>query len=460
MASESNPFTSGSLGLIFLKTALPIIFVMSMSGLLAVVDVVFLGVFVGADAVAAVTLIFPIFMVIVASATMIGSGMSSILARDLGGGRRDQAREVFTGAHGLAMAFGAGLVTFYLLFGELIVNALAAGNSTLASMAITYLGVTAAFAPLFFLLAVNSDALRNEGYVGFMALMSLLVSMANIAFNYIAIVLMDLGVAGSAYGTAAAQALSLVIIFLFRLKAANALHPRVLFNHSPVAHWREILALGSPRSLSFIGIALGSATLIAALQIFGATDYDVTVSAYGIITRIMTFAFLPLLGMSMAMQTITGHNYGARLWRRSDACLKLGMLAAFLYCLAIQLILTSFSRSIGFWFVDDVAVVDELARIMPIMMAMFFLAGPLMIIATYFQAIGDAMRAAILSLAKPYGFAIPLTFLLPLFLGEQGIWFAGPFSEILLLATTILLLANLSRKNGLRWGMFKAQVQI
>ena len=102
-APPTNSFLEAPLGLTYAKTALPIIFVMGMNGLLAVADALFLGHFVGPEALAAVTLMFPIYMLIVALATLVSSGMSSLLARHLGGNRLDEARAVFAGAHGLAL---------------------------------------------------------------------------------------------------------------------------------------------------------------------------------------------------------------------------------------------------------------------------------------------------------------------------------------------------------------------
>ena len=72
------------------------------------------------------------------------------------------------------------------------------------------------------------------------------------------------------------------------------------------------------------------------------------------------------------------------------------------------------------------------------MVSVLFLMGPLMMIGTYFQAIGSAARAAISGLSKPYLFAIPMTLILPNWFGEPGIWFAGPSAEILLLGLTTL----------------------
>ena len=119
---------------------------------------------------------------------------------------------------------------------------------------------------------------------------------------------MGMGVAGSAYGTALAQALALGIILAFRLLGETRLRPGALLTHSPFSGWRPIGALGAPQSLNFIGLALGSGAIIAALQWVNAPHYDATVSAYGIITRLITFAFLPLLGLAHAMQTITGSS--------------------------------------------------------------------------------------------------------------------------------------------------------
>ncbi|WP_163849556.1 MATE family efflux transporter [Pseudooceanicola aestuarii] len=449
-----NSFTDGPLGTIYLKTAVPIIFVMAMNGLLAVADALFLGLHVGPEALAAVTLMFPLYMLVVAVSTLVSNGMSSLLARCLGAGDAQGAAAVFVGAHGLALCLAAALICAFALLGQPMALLAAGGSAELAEMGVVYLRITIFFTPLLFVLSVNSDALRNEGRVGFMAGMSLLVSVANIGFNYLLIAVLHMGVAGSAYGTAAAQALALMIILAFRFGGNTALRPAILLRQSPGGYWGRILALGAPQSLNFIGLALGSAAIIAALQWVGRPGYADTVTAYGIITRVVTFAFLPLLGLSFAMQTITGNNYGAGQWSRSDRSLRIALWAAFFYCATIQIAVTSAPRLIAGAFVQDAAVIAEVARILPVMTCAFFLMGPLMMVGAYFQAIGAARTAAILGLAKAYGFAIPLTFLLPVPFGEPGIWYAGPLAEILLLGLTLLVLRQGARRSSLRWGVF------
>lgn len=452
--SPSNTFINGSLRTIYLKTALPIIFVMGMNGLLSVADALFLGIYVGPKALAAVTLMFPIYMLIVALSTLVSNGMSSELARFLGAQDLQGARGVFAGAHGLALCLGIGLVILFVLFGKPMTLLAAGGAKDLAAMGYIYLGITVFFSPLLFILSVNSDALRNEGRVGFMTAMSLLVSLANIGFNYLFIVWLNMGVAGSAYGTALAQALAFVIIFTFRLFGKTSLRPSTVWRNSVRRNWGPILALGAPQSLNFLGLAFGSVAIIAALQWVESPHYADTVSAYGIITRVITFAFLPLLGLSFAMQTITGNNYGAKLWARSDKSLRIALWLAVIYCGLIQVIVMTAPSLIASYFVEDRGVISEVARILPIMTSVFVLMGPLMMIAAYYQAIGSAQNAALLGLTKPYAFAIPLTFLLPIWFGEIGIWYAGPFAEIMLLGLTTLILWRSAQKSRLRYGVF------
>ncbi|MET1414054.1 MATE family efflux transporter [Roseibium sp. HPY-6] len=454
--SRTNVFTHGALVPTLLKTALPIILVMSMNGLLTVADAAFLGHYVGPDALSAVTLIFPAYMLLVAGATLVSSGMSSILARHLGAKSFDAARSVFAGAHGLSLLAGALVIFLFWAIGYRAILVAADGSKPVAQMAFTYLAITAFTSPLLFVLSVQTDALRSEGYVVQMAGMSLLVSVANILFNFVMVGILNWGVAGSAFGTALAQLVTFTAVLIFRLRVATILKPTVLFTYPLHGYWRSIIALGAPQSLNFAGIGLASAATIAALQYVESDSYEATIAAFGIITRIMTFVFLPLLGLTQALQAMIGNNYGAKEWRRSDDTLRLGLLTAFIYCVSAQAVLSLFPGPIGLLFVEDERVVGEIVRIMPINIALMCAAGPLFVIAAYFQACGDAKKAAVISLVKPYVFFLPLLFVLPHFFGETGIWLTGPAAEFLLLVLTALLLFRASKRHSARWGLFTA----
>ncbi|MFN3225649.1 MAG: MATE family efflux transporter [Hyphomicrobiales bacterium] len=432
--APKNPFLTLGMGALYARTALPIILLLAVHGLISIADAWFLGRFVGPEALAAVTLIFPFFMGVAALSTLVSAGMSSVMARHLGAGAPEKARDLIAGAHGLSLALCVGLVVLFALIGETAVQMVANGDDDLAALALPYLKITVVTAALAFLLSLHARALQNLGRIRFMTMMSLFVSFANIVFNSVFIVGLGLGVAGAAIGTAAAQTIGLAIIYVWglshstRLRIADALDGRMF------TAWRSIFALGASPSLGLVSVSIASVSIIAVLQHVASRDYATTVSAYGIVTRLQIFAFVPLLGLSQAMQSITGNNFGAKLHGRVAMSLRFAFCAAFLFGAIVQICLYVFGDQIGFVFVSDPSVAAELGAILPLAFLTFFLTGPLIVIGGHFQAIGNARMSLLLGLSKPYLFVIPLIFALPLVVGEVGVWLAWAAGDILLLA--------------------------
>lgn len=112
-AATQNMFLQGSLSSLFLRTAAPIVLIMTINGLYVIADAYFLGLYAGSEALSAVTLIFPGMMMLYAMQTLVSNGMASILARELGGGRRAEATKTFSGAHVLATIVVAVMMAFY-----------------------------------------------------------------------------------------------------------------------------------------------------------------------------------------------------------------------------------------------------------------------------------------------------------------------------------------------------------
>ncbi len=435
-AEPKNSFLRGSIRSVFIRTSLPIIVVTTISGLLTVVDAMLLGAFVGADALSAVTLVFPVSMLLVAVSTMVGIGMASILGRRLGAKDMGAAIDTLASAQGLAVAVAAlAMLTFFGL-GAHVVSLAAGGNVHLGEMGWTFLAISFVTAPAGFLLSVHADALRMEGRVGFMAMAGVLVTLANIGFNALLIGVFDFGVAGSASGTALAQVLGLGLVVIYRM-SGKAVLPMVGLRCD--GEWREMLTLGAPRSLNFIGISLGSAAVLFALQRLELPQSDMTIAAYGVVMRLMTFAFLPLMGMSLALQAIVSNAVGAKQDERAKQTLYFSVGVSVVYGLLVQLLLLSARDWLGGLFVPDALVGLEVARIVPLYLAAYFAFGPVMMAASYAQAVGRARQAAILSLGRAYLFAIPLTLALPHVWGETGVWVAAPMADISMLTLSVLV---------------------
>ncbi|AKH99573.1 Na+-driven multidrug efflux pump [Hoeflea sp. IMCC20628] len=455
---ESNIYLTGSIAGLFARTATPIIVVMGVNGLFTVVDAYFLGAYVGADALTAVTLMFPLYMLLVALSTLVSNGFASVFARLLGGDQRYMARTVFSQAVQLALVVCAVLIVLFWASGAALSLMAANGDAALAGMGYTYISILILFSPLVFVLSINIAALRSEGLLTAMAAITLMSALLNIGFDYLFIVELGAGVAGSAYGTVLAQLCSMTAVILYR----KTVTPKTSTRQTPLwsgwGHWGELLALGAPSSLGYIGLSLSAGLTLYCLQLWATNHYAATAGAFGIITRLMTFSFLPLLGLSMAFQTIAGNNFGARLWARTDRSIVLAVVMAFFYCLAVELAFLLTRTKIGFIFINDIGIAAEIARIIPYVVMTMFVFGPLMMIGAYFQAIGDAPRAALLGLSRTYLFALPLTALLPFWFGEPGIWYAGIVAELLVLALTVALLIHRKGSGGNRWGLLETRV--
>lgn len=450
----SNRFTSGSIGRVFAMTAIPIVVVMATNGLLTVTDAIFLGLYVGPEALGAVTVIFPLVMLLMALGTMVSSGMASILARRLGAGDLEGARAIFAGAHGLGLLICGVAIVLFLLLGQGMVVLAANGRADLAEMAHVYLLITVVCAPVAMLLGLNSDALRVEGRIGLMAGLSLGVSLGNIGLNFVFIGLLGLGVAGSALGTVVAQAVALTVVLGLRLRDKGPLGLRQFAFGQLGFGWARCLSLGAPQSLAFVGLSLITGLVIVMIQTHGAGAYDATVAAYGAVNRILSLSFLVLMGLGQALQAIVGNNIGAGRPDRSDAALRLALIVAFVFGLAVQLAAWIFRDQWGALFTDDPEVVAIVARILPLMTAAYCPTGPQVMLVNYFQAIGDARRTAVLGLGRTYLLVLPSTALLPMVLGETGIWIASPVAEILLLGLLALVLAQSARSQNRRLGLF------
>ncbi|WP_368188165.1 MATE family efflux transporter [Aestuariibius sp. HNIBRBA575] len=429
----TNAYLTAPLGRTFLKTAAPIVLIMLVNGLFNVVDAYFLGQFTGPDAVVAVTLVFPLFMMIIALSTLVSGGFSSVFARAHGAGQ--DTADILTSACRTALGVCLVLIAGFVIWGRGLTYWIANEAQILADMGHLYLSVLIWGAPLGFALGLGIDTLRATGRLRLMTFVTLSSALLNILFDWVLIVGLDWGVFGSAMGTLLAQACAFcLILFTWSMPV-----PR-LFSRLTTSHSQQIIALGLPQSLGYVGLSLGSAVTLYALQIWQTADYETYSGAFGLLTRLMTFVFLPLLGLSMAFQTLISNNYGAGLTLRVQSCLRIGIIAAFVYMGTMQVLFLAFAPVLGAVFVSDQAMIDTLAHIIWINSWSMVLFGPLLMIGTYYMAIGDAARAGLLMLSRTYLFSIPLTLALPFVFGGDGIWLAGVLAELLVAIVTIVVL--------------------
>lgn len=445
-----NRFVARPLGRLFLSTAAPMAVVMSTGGLLTVVDGVFVGRFVGAQGLAAVGAAFPVVMLLNALSALVGGGMASLFSRRLGAGARDEAASVLAAAHGLALALALGLMVVAASVGPALVAPLAGGDEAVRSGMRDYLAILILAAPLQFGLGLHADALRSEGRAGTIALLSVLVNLVNAAANAAAIAGLGLGVAGSALGTAAAQALGLGLLPALRARDPGLLSWASLARAARGGGWRRgwgrILALGLPLSLNLAGMALAAAAVLAALGGAGTwtaagagagSERAALVAGYGVATRLLGLAFLPLMAVALTVQSISGANAGAGRVDRAEAGLRLGMATAFLWCLGVTLLGAGSAEALGRLFSEDPQVTAAVGAILPPMTALYAVSGPILALAMHHQAMGRALHAAALILTRPWLLLPGLAFAIPALFGVERLWLAFPVADAAMLALAL-----------------------
>lgn len=445
-AARQETFLVAPMGRLFLKQALPMIVVTTLGGVQGLVDAAFLGRAVGPEALAAVSLVFPASMLAVALSSLVGGGMASHHARALGAGRPADAARTMAGAHGLALALGVALASGAALGAGPILSGLT--PSGLAEMARLYVTITLGAAPVQILLAVQADGFRSEGRAGAMALLSVGVTLVNVVLNAVLILGLDLGVAGSAWGTVLAQSAGLALLLGMRARPGAIVPLHATWGRAMAGGWGRIVALGAPSALGFVGVALVSAVVIATLRSQESAGYARAVAAYGIVTRVIGLAFLPQMALALATQTIAGNTIGGGAMPRAMAALRIGALSAFAYGVAVQATAWLGGRAIGAAFVDDPAVATQVAQILRTMTGLWSLTGPVLVTGLWFQASGWPGRTAALTLTKPY---LLMPVLLPALAATGGagaIWWAFPLADGAMAALALGLVMALRRPRG------------
>jgi len=168
---------------------------------------------------------------------------------------------------------------------------------------------------------------------------------------------------------------------------------------------------------------------------------DLALSAIGIVSSTATLLFMPILGISQGAQPIIGFNYGAKNYQRVKATWQTAALAgtavAVVGFIAIRLWP---AQLVGLFSKGDLALTALTTHAMSIFLLLIPVLGFQVVSSTYFQAVGKARQAAILSLSRQVLFFIPLLLILPRLWGVEGVWRTGPLADFLSVTLTAVLM--------------------
>ena len=167
-----------------------------------------------------------------------------------------------------------------------------------------------------------------------------------------------------------------------------------------------------------------------------------SIAAYGIANRVQFIFVMVVLGFTQGMQPIVGYNYGARLFIRVKETLKLTIIWGTIVTTVGFLISEFMPEIVARAFTTDEALIESSARALRIISLVMPVIGFQLVTTNFFQSIGKVNKSIFLSLTRQMLFLMPLLLILPLFWGEDGVWYSMPISDFIAAVLTVVLLVQ------------------
>ncbi|MFH4667351.1 MATE family efflux transporter [Vibrio alginolyticus] len=404
-------------------------------------DALFIGLGVGPDGLGAIALVIPPFSIFTAIAMMVGIGGAAKMSIEIGKGNTESSQVWFSQSMLITTLLSTITVTLALIWlDELIALMGASGN--LAQLAHDYLIVLLPFFVLYSLAWVLSCFVRNDTNPKLATYAMSIGAITNLAFDYLFIIEMNMGMKGAAYGTAIAQAVIALILLTHFVRKKGSLE----FSLKGIGlnKTKEILSIGTP---TFFIEVTSAMTIVLFNYVLLSQFGESHIIAYGLTTNVGVFALFVMVGIAQACQPIISFNHGAGRPERIDEILKLGMKAAMGSGTVFLLGIWLSAPLIASVYLGNA---NDLIPIAASALTFYFFGVPLMglnmVIANLFQAIAKPKQATLISLCRGFVFVALGVLLLPKFFPQDGIWASIVFAETLTAVISLSMLFNYRKR--------------
>lgn len=415
MKKEINKATlmkDGPVKKTLLTLAVPSMIGMIASALYNLVDTIFVGMLHDTNSMAAVSVSFPFFVILMAIGLLIGVGAASCVGRLLGAQKYKSANRAGGLSVLLCIIFSIGIMILGFTFMDQIMTIMGASHEVLpyAKSYSNWLLIGA-----FFTISnlVFNNLLRTEG-ASKMSMNTIIIgAAANIILDPIFMWGFDLGLAGAAIATVISQALStiLMVIFYARKKSQVQINFTTIFKRTSEDGkiLKQIFSIGIPVFITQSLAAVAFTILNSAAAIFGAP----ALAAMGIVNKIYTIVTQMINGYTNAFLPFASYNVGAKQYDRVKKGLYFSLFITFTYSIITILIINIVPEFFIKLFSNDPEVIK--LGVNCLKMQTYLLVGFafIAIMTAVFQAMGDAKKTATLSIGRQGILLVPLTFILP-----------------------------------------------
>ena len=431
--AESNKMKDMSVNKLMIQMGIPMILSMALQAVYNIVDSAFVGnMRVGSEAALnALTLVFPVQMLMVAVGIGTGVGTNALLARTLGQGNSKKAAKVA----GNSLFLGVIIYVVCLLFGIFGVKAYISSQTVDAEvleMGVSYLRIccVVSFGIVFF--SLFEKLLQATGRSLYSTIGQVVGAVVNIILDPIFIFWLDMGIQGAAIATVISMAAGAAFVMSHFISKDSIVRFHTKYFRLKGSIIWNIFTIGmSPFSMQLAG----SVVVVIMNHALKENGGDLAIGASGIISSIAMLLVMLIIGIAQGMQPIVGFNHGAGHHDRVLATLRLSIIVSTLITGVGCIVSLLFPRLIVSVFSTDAELVSITDNGLRLTMLVFFVVGSQITISQFFQSIGVAWKAMFLSLSRQVLFLIPAILLFPPIWGLDGVWLAQPFSDFIAAVT-------------------------
>lgn len=433
---RQNILATEGIGKLLLRLSLPAMIGMFVMALYNVVDTIFIGQVVGPLGIAGLTIVFPVQMIVMGLGMIVGIGGGSVISRALGAGDMKRAERTLGNAILGVIILGVliptvgltNLVFWLRLFGA---------SDTILPFAIPYLDVIL-LGTFFQVFAMGVGQLvRAEGNARVPMVSMIVGAGLNIGLDAVFILVLDMGIRGAAIATVLAQIVSTLYIlhYYFFQNSTLKINLKSLLPETSVL--REITSVGMG---SFFRTTGGSLTTVIINRTLTAYGGDMAIASFGIVIRLMMFLFMPLMALGQGVQPILGFSYGARKYDRLLQAIKLASIMATVMSIFSFMIVYLLPSTIFHIFTTDESLVAAGSHASRIIFLVAYLLGIQVIGSVVFQALGKVVPTFLTATSRQVLFLLPLVFILPRYLGIDGVWYSFAIADVLSTIMTVALM--------------------
>lgn len=429
--TTTNPLGSAPVGNLIAKFAIPAIISMLVNALYNIVDQIFIGQGVGMLGNAATNIAFPVTTISTAAALLLGIGSASNYNLETGAGNEEKASRIAGTGLSMLVIVGISIAAIMLIFLHPLLL-LFGGTTDVMPYATDYVSIIAIGLPFFTLSVGGNHLIRADRSPTYSMVCTLTGAIINTILDPLFIFGFKWGIKGGAWATVTGQMVSafLVIIYFAKFRKMNL--ERCMFRPQ-LSLLKAICSLGLASCINQIAITAVQIVMNNILRYYGAASVygsDIPIACVGIISKVNMVFLSICIGVSQGSQPIWGFNYGAKKFDRVRQTYKYSATICTTVAVIFFLCFQIFPHQIVGAFGSGSDLYFQFAeRYLRIFMLLTFVNGIQPMSSGFFTSMGKARLGIVVSLTRQVIFLLPLVIIFPLFMGIDGVMYAGPIAD-------------------------------